>query len=109
MSNTDLVCCPFCLSIDPNKVGTEKATGITCRHEFHCPVPETHGNPFRYCPYCNWTETNAKVYQLDEHRAFDIGTPTRCYRCGASVQVLPTHGDGGYVWACPKCPHPADR
>jgi hypothetical protein len=51
-----LVCCPFCLSMDPNKVGVERATGIVCRHEFHCPVPEVHGNPFRFCPYCSWSE-----------------------------------------------------
>ena len=21
-----------------------------------CPTPETHGNPFRYCPICDWVE-----------------------------------------------------
>lgn len=21
-----------------------------------CPDPSVHGNPFRYCPYCSWTE-----------------------------------------------------
>ena len=21
-----------------------------------CPDPSVHGNPFRYCPYCNWME-----------------------------------------------------
>lgn len=21
-----------------------------------CPAPEVHGNPFRYCPYCDWRE-----------------------------------------------------
>jgi hypothetical protein len=21
-----------------------------------CPSPELHGNPFRYCPSCTWTE-----------------------------------------------------
>jgi hypothetical protein len=60
MSDTEsgLVCCPFCLSTDPNKVGIEKATGKICRDAFHCPVPETHGNPFRYCQYCAWNEDN---------------------------------------------------
>lgn len=57
----DLVCCPFCLSMDPNKVGTEKATYITCRHPYHCPAPQVHGNPFRYCPYCSWTEDGEPV------------------------------------------------
>lgn len=55
MSATE-VSCPFCLSTDPNTVGIAKATGIACRHPFHCPAPEVHGNPFRYCPYCSWTE-----------------------------------------------------
>jgi hypothetical protein len=22
----------------------------------HCPTPDVHGNPFRYCPNCDWTE-----------------------------------------------------
>lgn len=55
----DLVCCPFCLSLDPNRVGTENATGVTCRHPFHCPSPETHGDPFRYCQWCSWSEDGA--------------------------------------------------
>lgn len=55
----DFVCCPFCLSMDPNKVGIEKATGIVCRHEFHCPSPQYHGNPFRMCPHCSWSEDGA--------------------------------------------------
>jgi hypothetical protein len=21
-----------------------------------CPDPSVHGNPFRYCPYCDWKE-----------------------------------------------------
>jgi hypothetical protein len=58
MSNDELVCCPFCLSTDPNVVGTEKATGFTCRDAFHCPSPEFHGNPFRFCQWCCWNEDN---------------------------------------------------
>jgi hypothetical protein len=54
--SADMVCCPFCLSLDPNKVGIENATGIVCRHAFHCPSPEFHGNPFRMCPHCSWNE-----------------------------------------------------
>ena len=26
----------------------------------HCPDPSVHGNPFRYCPYCTWTEEAAQ-------------------------------------------------
>ncbi len=52
----DPVCCPFCLAIDPNMVGIEKATGKVCRNEYHCPVPNAHGDPFRICPYCDWRE-----------------------------------------------------
>lgn len=52
--------------------------------------------------------TGARIYHLDEHRPFDIGTPTRCWRCGTSQAVGQSFGDGGYVWACGHCPHPAD-
>lgn len=55
----DIVCCPFCLSTDPNKVGVEQATGKVCRDPFHCPIPDSHsanGGPFRYCQYCDWRE-----------------------------------------------------
>lgn len=55
---SDLVCCPFCLSTNPDLVGTEKATGKVCRDAFHCPIPDTHGNPHRYCMYCAWSEGN---------------------------------------------------
>lgn len=106
----DMVCCPFCLSLDPNRVGIERATGIRCRHEFHCPVPDTHGDPFRYCAYCNWNEDGVRPYQPDDRHTIDIGTPERCYRCGGSGPgVLPAQGEGGFVWACPTCPHPADE
>ncbi|WAY18412.1 hypothetical protein OF855_24555 [Mycolicibacterium fortuitum] len=68
MSQPDeLVCCPFCLSMDPNKVGIEQATGIVCRHPFHCPSPEFHGNPFRYCQWCSWSEDGeaGRVFDTD--------------------------------------------
>ena len=48
------------------------------------------------------------VHHLDDYRAFDVGTPTRCYSCGTAKAVRKSVGDGGYVWACPDCPHPAD-
>jgi hypothetical protein len=54
------ICCPFCLSMDPNKVGIEQATGKVCRDPFHCPIPESHsdqpGGVFRYCQYCDYRE-----------------------------------------------------
>jgi len=59
----ETVCCPFCLSMDPNMVGTEVATGKVCRDAFHCPVPDSHsdrGGPFRFCPYCDWREDESK-------------------------------------------------
>jgi hypothetical protein len=64
MSSETMVCCPFCLSADPNKVGIEKATGIRCNHSFHCPSPEFHGNPFRICPHCAWSEDGSTEQQL---------------------------------------------
>lgn len=30
----------------------------------HCPDPSVHGNPFRYCPYCTWTEEAAQEADL---------------------------------------------
>lgn len=51
--------CPNCHSEDPNIVGVERATGLSCEDPFHCPSPEAHGNPFRYCPHCNWTAAKA--------------------------------------------------
>lgn len=48
------------------------------------------------------------VHSLDDHRPFDAGAPNRCYRCGTHEHVIQTFGDGGYVWACDNCPHPAD-
>lgn len=48
------------------------------------------------------------VCHLDDYRPFDAGTPTRCYDCGTSRNVVKNLGDGGYVWACPNCGHPAD-
>lgn len=51
---------------------------------------------------------NASVHRLDDYRPFDAGTPIRCYLCGESRGVVKTLGDGGYVWACQDCPHPAD-
>lgn len=50
----------------------------------------------------------AKVHALDDHRPFDVGTPRRCYRCGTGDGVQREAGEGGYVYACPWCPHPAD-
>lgn len=47
--------CPICLSEDPNLVGILKS-GADCTDPFHCPSPDLHGNPFRYCPHCNWAE-----------------------------------------------------
>lgn len=35
-----------------------------------CPDPSVHGNPFRYCPYCSWTEP------LGDH-----GPDETCERC----------------------------
>lgn len=74
------VCCPFCLSMDPNKVGTEKATGIECRDPFHCPTPEGHGNPFRYCPHCNWTE-DGKTVAAEDIRRFHTQAGDHCSWC----------------------------
>lgn len=48
--------CSTCASTDPNLVGVLPVTGKECRDTFHCPAPKAHGNPFRYCPYCNWAE-----------------------------------------------------
>ncbi len=28
--------------------------------------------------------------------------------CGARERIRQAFGDGGYVYACPNCPHPAD-
>ena len=36
------------------------------------------------------------------------GMPGMCYRCGTTDQVSICHGDGGYVYLCPECPHPAE-
>lgn len=48
------------------------------------------------------------VHRLDDHRPFDIGTPMRCWKCGTSRCVGYAGGDGGAVYKCPDCPHPAD-
>lgn len=48
--------CPNCRSDNPNIVGVMKATGADCTDPFHCPSPDIHGNPFRYCPHCSWVE-----------------------------------------------------
>lgn len=33
-----------------------------------CPDPSVHGNPFRYCPYCTWTEGHdAPEVATEEH------------------------------------------
>lgn len=47
--------CTTCRSSDPNMVGV-LPTGADCRDPFHCPSPDLHGNPFRYCPHCTWAE-----------------------------------------------------
>ena len=44
-------------------------------------------------------------YQPDDQ--FDVGGPNRCYRCGRK-DALKVCGEGGYVWTCCDCPHPAD-
>lgn len=48
--------CPSCRSDNPNVVGVEVATNTSCLDSFHCPSPQFHSNPFRYCPHCNWRE-----------------------------------------------------
>lgn len=48
------------------------------------------------------------VHNLNDYRPFDAGDPYRCYLCGARERIRQTFGDGGYVFACPNCPHPAD-
>ncbi|MCV7174775.1 hypothetical protein [Mycolicibacterium sphagni] len=40
-------------------MGIKVDSGESCRDPFHCPAPEGHGNPFRYCPHCNWIEPPA--------------------------------------------------
>lgn len=54
------------------------------------------------------TSVGARIFNLDDYRQFDVGGPTRCWRCGTSQGVGQSFGDGGYVWACGGCPHPAD-
>ena len=58
----NVVTCTHCGSVDPNIVGVK--SGKECRDPFHCPSPETHGNPFRYCPYCTWAE-EIQIKQLE--------------------------------------------
>lgn len=41
-----------------------------------CPDPETHGNPFRYCPYCTWTETPGES-EPDAKAKFDQSVQAR--------------------------------
>ena len=48
------------------------------------------------------------VRKIDDYRHFDVGTPARCFRCGTDEGVRKEVGDGGFVWACPSCPHPAN-
>lgn len=48
------------------------------------------------------------VYRLDDYRPFDIGTPTRCWKCGTAENVAKCGGDGGYAWTCDHCPHPSE-
>jgi len=50
----------------------------------------------------------AAVHRLDDHRAFDAGTPTRCYQCGTDTGVVKHVGEGGFVWGCLACGHPED-
>lgn len=92
-------CCPFCLSMDPHKVGTEKATGVVCRHEFHCPTPGNHGNPFRMCPYCSWSE-DGTLSEMD--RAARARLWNRAYRSSR----LPRGGISGIgrTWMTPTAP-----
>lgn len=47
------------------------------------------------------------IIPLDAYRKFDIGSPDRCWKCGISEDIRPSYGEGGYVWSCPKCPHPS--
>lgn len=51
---------------------------------------------------------SGEVHYLDDYRKFDIGTPTRCWRCGKSKGVCKFYGEGGFVWACRDCPHPSE-
>ena len=51
---------------------------------------------------------SADIPNLDDYRKFDVGTPTRCWKCGSSERVSRHLGDGGYVWGCHDCGHPAD-
>lgn len=34
--------------------------------------------------------------------------PSPCWRCGTREGVTKQGGEGGYVWACHDCGHPAD-
>ena len=53
--------------------------------------------------------TAKRAYTTEElnREQFDVGGPNRCYRCGRK-DALHTTGEGGYVWKCCDCPHPAD-
>lgn len=52
--------CPVCRSGAPSVIGIVRVSGKPCRDAFHCPTPDLHGNPFRYCPNCTWTEAPAE-------------------------------------------------
>lgn len=62
---------------------------------------------FEYVPIADAVKAAVKA-NWGPRKTFDVGTLSRCYRCGASDGVRKAVGDGGYVWACPDCPHPAD-
>ena len=44
-----------------------------------CPHAATHGNPYRYCPYCSWRE---------EH-AHDLEAQLVCESCGHRESLPP--------------------
>jgi hypothetical protein len=69
MSSTDEGSLPIARNANVDRLG-EKLRGLpqlpTAREQrnemtrsedlFHCPAPDVHGNPFRYCPNCSWVE-----------------------------------------------------
>jgi len=54
------------------------------------------------------TYKSAEVIDLAERRPFDVGTPGCCWSCQSADGVRKIAGEGGFVWACPDCKHPAD-
>lgn len=72
--------------------------GQTVPH-IECPNPSVHGNPFRYCPHCDWVEAHDD--QADEAMVERVAAALapyltiRCAECAGSGASLRSNLDCG--------------